>query len=61
MLDENGHLFIEWPRDNGVFCLGCGYRNDTPEAGQRCSEAEGLAADIEAQRYVAEYVALAAA
>jgi hypothetical protein len=47
-LDELGHLFVTLP-DGAGFCVGCGHTKGAPEAAGRCSDAEGLAADVEAQ------------
>jgi len=46
-IDSNGHLFSKHPTA-GSHCIGCGHSPDAPEAGRRCGDAEGLAADMEA-------------
>ncbi|MET9362183.1 hypothetical protein ABZX93_14835 [Streptomyces sp. NPDC006632] len=60
LIDANGHLFVDWPRDNGQYCLGCGWAKTAPEGSLLCPDAESLAADAEAQRYVAEFMAVGA-
>jgi hypothetical protein len=47
-IDGNGHLFVPLP-DGVGFCVGCGHMATAPEAAGRCPDAEGLAADVEAQ------------
>lgn len=47
-IDENGHLFVTLS-DGSNFCVGCGHTKAAPEAVRRCVDAEGLAADMEAQ------------
>lgn len=51
-LDERGHLFVRCPGDGLDYCVGCGHTAGSAEASGRCSDADGLAADMEAQEYV---------
>ncbi|MFD4551683.1 hypothetical protein [Streptomyces sp. NPDC058466] len=48
-IDELGHLFVEIRGDAIGFCVGCGHTEASPAAAERCSDADGLAADVEAQ------------
>jgi hypothetical protein len=51
-LDERGHLFVRFAGDGLDYCVGCGHTAGSVEATARCSDAEGLAADMEAQEYL---------
>ena len=54
-IDESGHLFARFPLDGVDYCVGCGHPKGSPEAAGRCSDAEGLAVDMEAQAIVASW------